>query len=140
VTRHILPDRYGLNPQADPMPLIDAPKVARQMLPGLSLEQVQYLIDVTDNLPREGITSLFADSGMRLGGLANIKACNIDWKNYAVTIWGKGDNQRKATFTERSAQLLRGVVFYNGAGESTCHMKPGGYRGSPAFGFVAYAI
>ena len=44
---------------------------------------------------------------MRLNELANIKTNDIDWENYTTTIWGKGNKQRKAPFTERSARLVR---------------------------------
>ena len=53
----------------------------------------------------KAIISLFADSGMRLSELAQIKAGDIDWEDYTITIWGKGNKQRRAPFIERSARL-----------------------------------
>jgi len=58
---------------------VEAPKVEKRILPSLSLEQVNYLIEVVDNLRDKTIISLFADSGIRLNELAAIKSTDIDW-------------------------------------------------------------
>jgi integrase/recombinase XerC len=71
----------------------------------------------------KAIISLFADSGMRLNELTNIKASDIDWDIYTITIIGKGNKQRKAPFTERSARLLKAQISNNGTGENIWHMK-----------------
>ena len=78
---------------------MDAPKTSEVILPSLTSEQVDYLINVADNLRDKCIISLFADSGMRLSELVNVKADDIDWHKYTVTISGKGNKQRKAPFT-----------------------------------------
>ena len=70
---------YKLNPQDNPILLVEAPKVEKRILPSLSLEQVNYLIEVVDNLRDKTIISLFADSGIRLNELAAIKSTDIDW-------------------------------------------------------------
>jgi len=72
--------------------------------------------------------SLFADSGMRLSELASIKADNIDWQNYTITIWGKGNKQRKAPFTKRTTNLLRQVIPKNSTGSNTWHIGPHGIQ------------
>jgi len=105
---------------------VDAPKPSRQILPSLTMEQVDYLIEQVDNLRDEVIISLLADSGMRLSELANIKAGDIDWESHTITIWGKGNKQRKAPFTERTAVLLRRWISGNGTGENIWHMKSWG--------------
>jgi len=117
---------YDLNLQDNPMLLIEAPKVEKRILPSLSPEQVDYLIGQTDNLRDRAIISVFADSGMRLNELTNIKAGDIDWESYTITIWGKGNKQRKAPFTERSARLLKGLISQNGTGGNIWHLD---YRG-----------
>ena len=53
---------------------------------------------------------------MRLNELANIKATDINWEHYTITIWGKGNKQRKAPFTERTATLLKVVIANDGTG------------------------
>jgi len=89
----------------NPLKKVDAPKLPRPILPSLTSEQVQYLIDQVEALRDKCIISLFADSGMRLNELATIKLENIDWHNNTVTVWGKGNKQRKAVFTDRGIGL-----------------------------------
>jgi len=105
---------------------VDAPKPSRPILPSLTPKQVDYLIQQGDNIRDRTIISLFADSGMRLTELAKIQASDIDWSNYTVTIWGKGNKQRKAPFTERTARLLRELISQNGIGKNIWHIKPWG--------------
>ncbi len=49
---------------------VDAPKPSRQILPSLTMKQVDSLIEQADNLRDEVIISLLADSGMRLSELS----------------------------------------------------------------------
>lgn len=98
----------------NPLRKVDAPKPPKPILPSLTEEQVQYLMEKADNLRDKCIIRLLADSGMRLNELATIKSENIDWSNYTVTIWGKGNKQRKAPFTKRTANLLREWLSNNG--------------------------
>jgi integrase/recombinase XerC/integrase/recombinase XerD len=51
---------------------------------------------------------------MRLNELVNIKAKDIDWERHTITIWGKGNKQRKAPFTEKTTNLLRAYLSGNG--------------------------
>ena len=81
-----------------------------------------------DTLRDKAIISLFADSGMRLDELANIKEAHIDWDSHTITIWGKGNKQRKAPFTEKTAELLKQVIAQNGHGENIWHMKRRGIQ------------
>lgn len=41
---------------------------------------------------------------------------DIDWDRFTVTIWGKGNKQRRASFTDRTASLLKTVIANNGTG------------------------
>jgi integrase/recombinase XerD len=112
----------------NPLKKVDAPKPPKPILPSLTVEQVSYLIEQVYSLTHKAIISLFADSGMRLSELANIKACDIDWTNHTITIWGKGNKQRKAPFTEKTARLLRELISQNGTGENIWRMKPKGIQ------------
>ncbi len=112
----------------NPLKRVDPPKLSKQILPSLTLEQVSYLMEQVDSLRDKAIISLFADSGMRLNELTNIKASDIDWTNYTIIIWGKGNKQRKAPFTERTARLLRELISQNGTGENIWHMKRRGIQ------------
>ena len=91
----------------NPILKVDAPKPTKEILPSLTIEQVEYIIDYADGLQNKVIIALLADSGMRLNELVNLQIDNIDWDTCTVTIWGKGNKQRKAAFTNRTASLLR---------------------------------
>jgi len=80
------------------------------ILPSLNCEQVDYLIQCADTVRDKAIVSLFADSGIRLNELLNIKPHDVDLERMTVTVWGKGGKQREAPFTERSKGLLEEVI------------------------------
>ena len=80
--------------------------MTKVILPSLKPEQVDYLIASAENVRDKAIISLFADSGIRLNELLNIREGDIDLENMIVTVWGKGGKQRKAPFTKRTADLL----------------------------------
>ena len=112
----------------NPIERVDAPKPSRDILPSLTVQQVQYLIDLTDNLRDKTIISLLADSGMRLNELSNIRCGDIDWTSYTITIRGKGNKQRKAPFKERTTDLLRQWLANDGTGTNIWHIKPRGIQ------------
>ena len=51
---------------------------------------------------------------MRLNEIANVRKENIDWTNYTFIIWGKGNKQRRAPFTERTAKFVTEWLHSNG--------------------------
>lgn len=69
---------YGLQLQDNPILFVDAPKVEKKILPSLSLEQVDQVIDSASCIRDKAIISLFADSGLRLNEVANVDVRNID--------------------------------------------------------------
>ena len=90
----------------NPLIRVDKPKPAKRLLPSVTEKDVDTLISTMDNLRDKCIISLLADSGMRLKKPANIKACDIDWSSLTITIIGKGNKQRRAPFTKRTAELF----------------------------------
>ena len=94
----------------NPIARVDAPKMTKAILPSLTSAQVEYLIQQAENIRDKCIISLFADSGIRLSELVNVKVSHIDWESNAIIVWGKGGKQRKAPFTRRTAEMLRQVV------------------------------
>jgi site-specific recombinase XerD len=105
-----------LSAQDNPLLLVDPPKVEKRLMPSITEDQLCTLIDSVEDVRDKCIISLLADSGMRLNELSNTKACDIDWEHFTITIWGKGNKQRKAPFTENTAYLLRTVVSNDGTG------------------------
>jgi len=98
---------YGLNPQNNPILMFDAPKVEKRILPSLTVEQVDYLIEKAECVRDKAIISLFVDSGLRLTELANINLKNIDWDNRVIKVVCKGNKEGLAPFGERTERLMR---------------------------------
>jgi len=111
-----------------PIKRVDPPKPRLRVLPSLTNEEIGYLIDFVTSIRDKAIISLLADSGMRLSEVASIKADDIDWDNQTVIIWGKGGRQRKAPFTERSANYLLDILASDGTGDNIWHMKRRGIQ------------
>ncbi len=95
----------------NPLDRVDKPKRIKELLPSVSEEELYILLKVVDNPRDKAMMSLFFDSGMRLSELSNIRQEDIDWSNYTITIWGKGNKQRKAPFTDRSGRLLTDWLY-----------------------------
>jgi len=98
---------YRLNPQDNPIRIVDIPKREKRIMPSINEEQVEQLVSAVDNLRDECIIRLLFDSGMRLSELTNIQRSDIDWDTLTITIIGKGNKQRRAPFTEETARLLK---------------------------------
>jgi len=98
---------YDLNPQANPILAVEAPKLEKRILPSLTLEQLDYLIGQADTIRDKAIISLFADSGLRLSELANINPHNIDWQHRLIKVWCKGSKEGLAPFGHRTEKLLK---------------------------------
>jgi len=97
----------GLNPQDNPMLLLDAPKVEKRILPSLTPDEINYLIDQADSPRDKAIISLFADSGARLNELANIRLSDINFNDRLIKILGKGNRERYIVFGNRTGELLK---------------------------------
>jgi site-specific recombinase XerD len=98
---------FGLNQQSNPILDIEAPVVEKKILPSLTPEQIDLLIDKAPCIRDKAIISLFADSGLRLSELTNIKPSNIDWQHRLIKVHCKGNKEGLATFGERTEKLLR---------------------------------
>ena len=96
-----------LNPQDNPILIVESPKVEKRILSSLTTEQLDYLIGQADTVRDKAIISLFADSGLRLSELANINPDNIDWQHRLIKVWCKGGKEGLAPFGERTESLLR---------------------------------
>jgi integrase/recombinase XerC len=110
----------------NPIKHIDVPKIKSRVLPSLTEDEVHYLIGEADSARDRAIISLFADSGMRLSELTNVKTKDIDWDSRTIIIWGKGGKQRKAPFTERTTKLLREYLSHNSTSDSIWHLNTWG--------------
>ena len=98
---------YDVNPHDNPMLVVESPKVAKKILPSLTTQQVEYLIEKADCVRDKAIISLFADTGLRLSELANINPKNIDWQERLIKVVCKGNKEGLAPFGSRTERLLR---------------------------------
>ncbi len=95
---------YGIE---NPIGCMPAPILGKPILPSLSTEQVNILLNATDNVRDKAIIALFAESGLRLSELVNIRATNIDWDNHMIQIIGKGRKAAYAPFGKLSKVFLK---------------------------------
>ncbi len=75
-----------------------APKSAKALPQALSIEQAIKLVDIKDNdilsMRDHAILELFYSSGLRLSELVNLNIDQLDFKEGAVTVTGKGNKTR----------------------------------------------
>jgi len=98
---------YKVRAGENPMLGVDAPKEEKKILPSLTLEQVDSLIEQAGCVRDKAIISLFADSGLRLAELTNISPHNIDWANRLIKVRCKGSKEGLALFGTRTEFLLK---------------------------------
>jgi integrase/recombinase XerC len=98
---------YALNPQHNPILIVDPPKVGKRILPSLTPEQIVSLIDKCESVRDKAIISLFRDSGLLLSELASVRLENIDWDNRLVKVLCKGNKEGLAPFGEKTEALLK---------------------------------
>jgi site-specific recombinase XerD len=112
-----LKSSFGLDAQQNPILAVEPPKVEKKILPSLTPEQVDYVIEQAKCVRDKCIVSLFADSGLRLSELANINTHNIDWQNRLIKVRCKGNKEGLAVFGQRTETLLKQwLAQYNADG------------------------
>jgi len=84
---------YNLNPQDNPILMVNSPKVDKRILPSLSTQQIAYLMEQVQCVRDKAIISLFGDSGLRLSELAAIRAEHIDWNSRLIRVRCKGNKE-----------------------------------------------
>lgn len=108
------------------MLLVESPKVEKKILPSLTPQQLDYLIDQAECVRDKAIISLFADSGLRLSELANIEQANIDWQHRLIRVVCKGNKEGLATFGQRTERLLKEWLAERLAGGKLWDLKARG--------------
>jgi len=97
----------ALNPQSNPILCVDPPKVEKKILPSLTVEQIRYLIGKAKCVRDRAIISLFADSGLRLSELADIKLDDIDSDNRLIKVRCKDNKEALAIFGQTTEAYLK---------------------------------
>ena len=72
------------------------------MLPSITYEQLQILLDSADDLRDKCIISLLFDSGLRLNEICTIKCSDINWEELTLRVTIKGNREAKAPFTSNT--------------------------------------
>ena len=115
--------------EENPITLVDSPHVARKLLPSITEQQLDMLIESTDTLRDTCIVSLLFDSGLRLSEMCAIKCDGIDWDINILKVVVKGNREAKATFTPKTATLLKEYLASNGHCQASLFdMKPRGIQ------------
>ena len=104
---------YKLNPQDNPILLVDSPMRKNRIMSSLNEETINELVSKVDTMRDKCIIKLFFDTGMRLKELTNIRRDDINWDNLTITIIGKGNKQRKAPFPKDTATMLKRYLGKN---------------------------
>ena len=89
---------------------VEPPKLDRRILPSLSIEQLELLINEASSVRDKAIISLFADSGLRLTELAGIRTNDIDWENRLIKVKCKGNKEGLAVFGARTEEFMRNYI------------------------------
>ncbi len=111
----------------NPIRLVDSPSVAKKILPSITEQQLDILLEATETLRDRCIVSLLFDSGLRLSEICAIKHDDIDWSTNTLRVVVKGNREAKAAFTPRTATLLRAYLEDNSDNQgSLLGMKPRG--------------
>ena len=76
------------------------------MLPSVTSDQLQILLDNVDNLRDRAIISLLFDSGLRVSEICNINPQEVDFGSNTLRVIVKGNKEAKAAFTHGTAKLL----------------------------------
>jgi len=91
----------------NPMGNMPAPILSKVILPALTREQVLTLVGKAQGARDKAIVALFAESGLRLSELTNVRAEDIDWTRRTIKVMGKGRKEAYAPFGELSKQRLK---------------------------------
>ena len=115
--------------EENPIQLVDRPHVARKLLPSITAQQLDILIEAAGNLRDRCIIGLLFDSGLRLSEICSIKHDDIDWDSNILRVVVKGNREAKAAFTLSTATLLKRYLASNGHNQGILFgMKPRGIQ------------
>ena len=80
----------------NPVEYVSAPRRQKKLLPAITKEQLEVLLDHCHCERDRALISFLWYSGTRLNEAANAKAKDFDWQEGTVVILGKGNRYRKA--------------------------------------------
>ena len=80
----------------NPIEKVSPPKTQRKLLPAVSREQLDILLNHCHCERDKALISFLWHSGIRLSEAANVKAKDFNWDEGTVIVLGKGNRYRKA--------------------------------------------
>ena len=98
--------------QPNKLDRVEYPKQSRKLPIPLSVEEVQKMFSVCDNLKHKVILSLLYSCGLRVSELINLKWSNIDRSRMIINvIGGKGNKDRQVMLDPNLIPLLEKYFF-----------------------------
>jgi len=79
----------------NPINQVSPPKIQKKLLPVVSKEQLEILLNHSHCERDKAVMSLLWYSGMRLSECANVQANDFNWEEGTVIVLGKGNKFRK---------------------------------------------
>ena len=101
--------------EINPAKLVDMPKYGTPMPTVLTLDEVESLIDAPDRTRPEGhrdwtMLELLYDTGLRVSELVYLNVRELDMRQGALRVTGKGDKQRIVPFGEYAYDALEAYI------------------------------
>ena len=112
----------------NPIDRVDPPVIARKILPAVTEEEVEILLDYAETLREQCIVSLLFDSGLRLRELCSLKVKDFDFDNLTLKVIVKGNRQAKAAYGRRTADLLQSYIETRDNHDTLFGVGPTGLR------------
>jgi integrase/recombinase XerC len=110
--------RTGVVPE-DPTTRLGAPGGSGRLPHVLRADELHQLLDdkrlaATRSDAQEcrddAVLELLYGSGLRVGELCGLRACDLDLDRRQVTVWGKGSKQRRVPLSQPAASALRAWI------------------------------
>jgi len=105
---------FNLSTKDNPITFVEAPKRPRFILPSLSAEEVESLINRAHGIRDKAIIALLVESGLRVTELTNIHENDIDWDSRIIKVMGKGNKEGYAPFGTQSEKYLKAWLMQHG--------------------------
>ena len=80
----------------NPMERVSPPKVQKKLLPAITEEQLQVLLEYCQNGRDVALIRFLWHSGVRVSEAARVRAKDFNWHEGTVIVLGKGNRYRKA--------------------------------------------
>ncbi|MFC1942773.1 tyrosine-type recombinase/integrase [Chloroflexota bacterium] len=90
-----------------PMKKLRAPRQEKLIMPSLTAEQVNTLLEATEQTRDKAIITMFVESGLRLSELINLHLYDFDWEYRTVKVYGKGRKEALAPFGPRAERYVK---------------------------------